>query len=104
MFTQDGDSKYVANILSNMANGGDRSVQVTTVSFSFIFALLISFPLKLGGRGCLFLTFTSDDVPCHKLPPHPDTDYKRISLFFCRRLCTNRRGHMLNCRKICVLK
>ena len=74
MFTQDGDSKYVANILSNMANGGDRSVQVTTVSFSFIFALLISFPLKLGGRGCLFLTFTSDDVPCHKLPPHPDID------------------------------
>ena len=35
MYTQDGDSKYVANILSNMANGGDRSVQVTVSFFHF---------------------------------------------------------------------
>ena len=54
MYTQDGDSKYVANILSNMANGGDRSVQVS-VSFLSSFCVINYFPPEIDMCGCSFL-------------------------------------------------
>ena len=72
MYTQDGDSKYVANILSNMANGGDRAVQVTVSCSFFFLRCKFIFRLNLTGVGVHLSPCPFCSSRCH-FSPHPDT-------------------------------